>query len=191
MVGRWCCTRCWTAPAGCRPRCGPHLSGACGGEHPPRLARPAQEDAAVDPLLAVNRSLIERLRRSAGRQAMPEPSRPAHAVSARRRPLTRRSPAIAAAPQNRLLTMLRQPVYGRRRGHRTAAAGHGRGHVSGRDRSKRWNRHALPQAFPPAGMPPSRQVARSRLPGLFSLPGIGAVGAPLTLGPHPGRPGSS
>jgi Flagellar protein FlaF len=38
------------------------------------------EDAAVDPLLAVNRSLIERLRRSAGRQAMPEPSRAALAV---------------------------------------------------------------------------------------------------------------
>jgi hypothetical protein len=43
-------------------------------------ARVLQEDAAVDPLLAVNRSLIERLRRSAGRQAMPEPARPALAV---------------------------------------------------------------------------------------------------------------
>jgi hypothetical protein len=43
-------------------------------------ARVLQEDAAVDPLLAVNRSLIERLRRSAGRQAMPEPPRPALAV---------------------------------------------------------------------------------------------------------------
>ena len=37
-------------------------------------ARVLQEDAAV------NRSLIERLRRSAGRQAMPEPARPALAV---------------------------------------------------------------------------------------------------------------
>jgi hypothetical protein len=43
-------------------------------------ARVLQEDAAVDPLLAVNRSLIERLRRSAGRQAIPEPARAALAV---------------------------------------------------------------------------------------------------------------
>jgi flagellar biosynthesis regulator FlaF len=44
-------------------------------------ARVLQEDAAVDPLLTVNRSLIERLQWSDGQQAAPaEPARPALAV---------------------------------------------------------------------------------------------------------------
>jgi hypothetical protein len=44
-------------------------------------ARVLQEDAAVDPLLAVNRSFIERLQWSDGQQAAPaEPVRPPLAV---------------------------------------------------------------------------------------------------------------
>ena len=72
--------RCWTPRTGCRPPLRAHLVelAEVSIRHG---ARVLQEDAAVDPLLAVNRSLIERLRWSAGAASgAREPPRPALAV---------------------------------------------------------------------------------------------------------------
>ena len=59
---------------------GPMRLGVCGIRPDPPIAERRVMPRVPTDALAVNRSLIERLRRSAGRQAMPEPARPALAV---------------------------------------------------------------------------------------------------------------